>query len=181
MQITTPRLIIRRPVIDDLNAIHSAKIAVWPELQKWMSWAFDSEDSLESTRAFIEDHNDNLCGFDRSTGDFVISSGIHKRPVVDEYATGYWVSANYLGRGFATESTNAILRYIFAELNAHAVHIDHYEGNANSENVIRKLGFKSVAVHSKTHKRCSNGEALDVHTYVMHGVKTLPELEVTWR
>ena len=178
--IQTPRLVIRKPKMDDLNHIHAAKTQVWPELQKWMSWAYDTEADIASTRRFIEAEAFNpLCGFIRETQDFVVSTGIDVAGP-DEYATGYWVAEKYLGQGYATEATNAILRYAFNVLNAKAVHINYYGGNDKSRRVIEKLGFEFVHTECKAKARCSNGELLDVHNYIMRDTHKLPALEVTW-
>ena len=179
--IETPRLILRSPTLSDLDAIHSAKLEVWPELQKWMSWAFAEAADLESTRKFITDYKTAICGFDKQTGAFVISSGCDPTDTQDEYTTGYWVAKDFLGQGFATESTNAVLRYSFGALNAKAVHIEYYEGNEKSANVIHKLGFEWYETAEKSHKRCTDGMALDTHKYVIRNSDNLPKLEVTWR
>jgi RimJ/RimL family protein N-acetyltransferase len=166
--------------MDDLDVIHDAKRAVWPELQKWMSWSDDAAGELESTRSFITDYKTGLVGFTRDTNEFVISSGCDSTDKQDEYTTGYWVASAYLGKGYATQATNAIIRYAFHALNAKAVHIDHYEGNGPSARVIEKLGFTPTEITHKTHRRHSNGEMLDVHKYVMRDPSVLPALEVTW-
>ncbi len=178
--IKTPRLLLRRPTIDDLDVIQNAKIRAWPELQKWMSWAYDSEKELESTLRFINGEvGDPLCGFDRLSGDFIIATGIDqdKKSV---FKTGYWVAPNYLGKGYATESTNALLRYAFSALNASAITTEHYEGNDKSRNVIEKLGFEYVGIADKSHNRCSNGEPLAIHQYIRRNANNLPPLEVSW-
>lgn len=180
VRIETPRLILRRPVMSDLDAIHNAKVKVWPELQKWMSWAYDGQAELNSTRSFITDYKTAICGFDKETGSFVVSSGCDPTDTADEYATGYWVAEEYLGKGYATESTTAVLRYAFGKLNAKAVHIEHYEGNDKSRSVIEKSGFQYVRTDAKSHKRCSDGTPLDALKYAIYSADKLPELEVTW-
>lgn len=179
-EILTPRLIIRRPELSDLDAIHSAKMAVWPALQNWMSWAYNEAASIESTRGFITDYKTALCGFDRETGEFVISSGCDPTNKESEYATGYWVAEDFLGKGYATESCNAVIRYAFGALGATAMHIEYFEGNAKSRNVIEKLGFEFVRVNPKSHTRCSDGTLLDSFEYVRRDANNLPELDVTW-
>src|SRR5277367_4060848 len=56
MPIVTPRLILRPPTLGDLDSIQTAKEEAWPDLQRWMSWAFDNqlprqamEDSIRRT------------------------------------------------------------------------------------------------------------------------------------
>jgi len=43
MPIVTPRLILRPPTLDDLDSIQAAKEEAWPDLQRWMTWAFDNQ------------------------------------------------------------------------------------------------------------------------------------------
>ncbi len=45
--ITTPRLLVRPPTLDDLDKIQEAKLAAWTELQKWMSWSSDDQKGPE--------------------------------------------------------------------------------------------------------------------------------------
>ncbi len=175
----TDRLILRSARMDDLEAVHAAKAAMWHDLQLWMSWSYADQESIDATRARIEKfgaHTGSLeiiLGFEKATGDFVVSTGVNNRDEKDEYSTGYWVAKDKQGKGYATEATAAVIRYIFGELNAKAVHIDHYEGNGASERVIRKLGFDATCIDAKAKARCLDGHLLDIHRYVMRDVARL--------
>src|SRR5690349_899870 len=48
MPIITPRLILRPPTLGDLDSIQTAKERAWPDLQRWMSWAFDNQRSRQA-------------------------------------------------------------------------------------------------------------------------------------
>src|SRR5215470_4230671 len=48
MPIITPRLILRPPTLDDLDSIQTAKEEAWHDLQRWMTWAFDTQRSREA-------------------------------------------------------------------------------------------------------------------------------------
>lgn len=180
--IETPRLILRRPTLGDADAIQAAKEAVWPDLQLWMSWAYDTQKDIEATKVFIQSEDSNdlpLIGLCRETQQFVVSTGLHYRH--GQYETGYWVAQDFLGRGYATEATNAVLRYAFGAQNVDAVHISHFGGNEKSKRVIDKLGFVPTRTNEKTHERCSDGVLLDEHWYVLRDAAPLPELSVQWR
>ncbi len=181
--IRTPRLILRRPCLDDLHSIHSAKVEAWGELQKWMSWASDDEYSLEATERYIQQSPSSNClpliGVHADSGDFVVATGIDLVGT-DIYRTGYWVAPKYMGQGYATESCNALIRFCFAKLDPIALYVDHYEGNFKSESVIRKLGFMPIRVVPKAHKSHASGEMLDVHEYARTDDDDLPPLEVIW-
>lgn len=183
--IETPRLILRTPQLSDAEEITAAKQAVWPELQLWMSWAHEDEQRLESTLRFIKSVSDidqHLVGFCKATGKFVLATGLHWRERYHHICphTGYWVSTGFLGRGYATESTNAVIRYAFAH-DAEAVYIDFLEGNTKSRRVIEKLGFTPLEIKEKAARRCLDGQPMDEHWYVMTDPSVLPPLNVRWK
>jgi hypothetical protein len=59
MPIVTPRLILRPPTLRDLDSIQTAKEEAWPDLQRWMSWAFDNQRIAASDGRF-NSANDGL-------------------------------------------------------------------------------------------------------------------------
>jgi RimJ/RimL family protein N-acetyltransferase len=185
VEILTPRLVLRTPRLSDAPAVQAAKEEVWHDLQLWMSWSFDSQlpqAALEDYIRFSLEQSPwySLYGFRRDTGDYVVSTGLAPCDDPDSYVTGYWVAKPQLEQGFATEATNAAIRYAFGALKAKAMIIDHYEGNDRSANVIRKLGFTPEKVVSKGHKRCLDGTPLDIHKFRMDGPERLPPLDVSW-
>ena len=135
--IATPRLILRPPTLEDAQDITRAKQEVWNELQHWMSWAYDGEETHEATLNYLEitfqdleKGAPHLIARHQQTGDLVCMTGA--APYKDEeghFTTGYWVTKDYLGQGYATEATNAAVRYAFKALNAKAMHIEYFEGN----------------------------------------------------
>src|SRR5690349_3586391 len=131
--IQTPRLILRTPVMDDAAMIVEAMQPVWHDLQMWMSWAYDGTNNVISVKEnFIAKALDNnfLIGLCKETGQFVVSTGINPRADhAGQLETGYWVAKNFLDKGYATEATNAAIRYGFNVLAPQAVYICHYEGN----------------------------------------------------
>lgn len=185
--IVTPRLRLRPPTLDDLIVVHRSMNNVWGELQKWMSWAYDGEETLQATENYIRSRMDyqaapgiGLLGFDYQ-GNFVVSSGlaaIADRP--DEYETGYWVDRAYLGQGYATEATNAVIRYAFGHLNAKAIEINYFDTNEKSRRIIEKLHFDYVRTDKAIHKRCSDGAMVDSHVFLLKDPSKLPPLDVKW-
>lgn len=184
IEIVTPRLLLRTRVMGDAVMIVEAMQPVWRELQMWMSWAYDGGNTVESVMEnFIAKAADNnfLIGLCRESGRFVISTGINPREDhPGQFETGYWVAKDFLGKGYATEATNAVIRYGFNVLAADSVYICHYEGNDPSRRVIEKLGFKKTGMRDTQHARCLDGTPLDVHEYVMEDPSVLPALEVRW-
>lgn len=169
-EILTPRLLLRAARAEDAEAITRAKQEVWSELQEWMSWAHDGEDSLQSTQNFIKGAEAAgdlpLIGVCRDTQKFVVATGLMKKDE-GQYETGYWVAKDYLGKGLATEATEATLGFAFGTLGAAKIVIGHFEGNDKSRNIIEKFGFTKTETLEKSHARCSDGELLDEHRYAM--------------
>ena len=134
MPIVTPRLVLRPPTLDDLDAIQSAKEDAWPDLQRWMAWAFDDqrsrpalEDAIRRTMDYQSQAGIALAGFHRFNGDFVVRTALDLTDAPDVYETGYWVSPKYAGQGMATEAANAAIRYAFGHLGAKAISIGYFE------------------------------------------------------
>jgi RimJ/RimL family protein N-acetyltransferase len=99
----------------------------------------------------------NLVGIEIASGQPVIWCGFHD---IDWKArqcdTGFWVRKSTQGRGFATEATNALLRYAFGALGLRRVGITHSGGNEASRRVA------------------------DKHCYARLDLVGLPSLEVQW-
>lgn len=183
MHIETDRLILRAPEMKDIPEIQAAKEEVWDELQMWMSWAYDNQKPQSAMEGFIQSLDpakpfDVAACFAKDNGTFAVMGGI-----MDDgdgvFATGYWCALSQRGKGYATEATNAAIRYAFAALDATRVNINYYEGNAASRRVIDKLGFTYVGTDKGGHLRCSDGVPLDVHRFTMTDPSVLPPLK--WR
>ena len=65
MPIVTPRLVLRPPTLDDLDAIQAAKDDAWDDLQLWMAWAFDEQRPRQALEKSI-----------RQSADFQSQAGI---------------------------------------------------------------------------------------------------------
>ncbi|MFZ0800697.1 MAG: hypothetical protein WAN70_00900 [Terriglobales bacterium] len=94
MPIVTPRLILRPPRLGDLDSIQTAKEEAWPDLQRWMSWAFDDqrsrqamEDSIRRTMDYQNQAGIALAGFHRINGDFVVRTALDLTDEQDVYET----------------------------------------------------------------------------------------------
>jgi RimJ/RimL family protein N-acetyltransferase len=187
MPIVTPRLVLRPPSLGDLDSIQAAKEAAWSDLQRWMAWAFDDqlsrqamENSIRGTMDYQSQAGIALAGFHRIDGDFIVRTALDPTDEPDVYETGYWVAPKYLGRGMATEATNAAIRYGFGHLGAKAISIGYFDGNEPSRRIVEKLGFQKLGVARQAATRCLDGMKLDRHEYILTSPATLPELDVSW-
>ncbi len=184
IEIVTPRLVLRPANLEDAEEVQVAKEEMWSELQLWMSWAYEAQRPLEAMLEVIRGLSDPctiLWGFSRDSGAFAVATGVSEnKENPGTYETGYWGARAHLGQGYATEATNAAIRYAFGEKKAKAVTIHYYEGNEKSRHIIDKLGFTPTGIRPKRHKRCSDGVLLDSHAFVMSNIQRLPDLEVSW-
>jgi len=187
MPIVTPRLILRPPTLGDLDSIQTAKEEAWPDLQRWMSWAFDNqrsrhamEDSIRRVMDYQNQAGIALAGFHRINRDFVVRTALDLTDEQDVYETGYWVAPKYARQGMATEAANAAIRYAFGHLGAKAISIGYFDGNEPGRRIVEKLGFQKVGVENKAATRCLDGTKLDRHEYILTSPDALPELDVAW-
>src|SRR5690242_17962372 len=181
MPIVTPRLILRPPALGDLDSIQAAKEAAWPDLQRWMAWAFDDqrsrqamEDSIRRAIDYQSQASIQLAGFHRINGDFVVRTALDLTDETDVYETGYWVSSKYARVGMATEAANAAIRYAFGHLGAKAISIGYFDGNEPSRRIVEKLGFRKLGVAHQASTRCLDGMKLDRHEYILTSPDELP-------
>jgi RimJ/RimL family protein N-acetyltransferase len=170
-----------------LDSIQTAKEEAWPDLQRWMTWAFDNqrsrqamEDSIRRVMDYQNQAGIALAGFHRINGEFVVRTALDLTDEQDVYETGYWVAPKCGGQGMATEAANAAIRYAFAHLDAKAISIGFFDGNESSRRIVEKLGFQKLRVAHNASTRCLDGTKLDRHEYILTSADALPELDVSW-
>ncbi len=187
MPIVTPRLTIRPPQAGDGAAMFKNKLDTFKELNKWMPWAKElgtveqSEITAREAAAKFQNRTDiMLLGFLKGGGELAVSTGLHRMDWdLRTFEIGYYVATPHAGKGLATESTNALIRYAFNALAATKVSICHAAGNDASARVIEKLGFEKEGIF-KRDARLNDGTITDHHWYARFDDNNLPELKVTW-
>ncbi|PCH99836.1 MAG: hypothetical protein COB76_04790 [Alphaproteobacteria bacterium] len=186
--IETERLYIRQITREDLPDIQKIKEENWGELQKWMSWASNDQKPFSALLKNFEDQVVpdfekgalRLVAQHKKTDDRVMFSGLDITDQTDVYSTGYWGNLAYLGKGYATEVTKAVLKYAFNVRNAKKITIDYYEGNIASKRVIEKCDFVFVETKPKAHQSFATGEYMDVHCYSIDNANHLHDFNVKW-
>jgi RimJ/RimL family protein N-acetyltransferase len=189
LPIRTPRLLIRAKRSGDGAAASAAIAETWDELHRWMRWA---ENLAELTPERLEIRNRHvmasfllresieLLGIENATGQAVVWCGFHD---IDWGArqcdTGFWVRRSSQGQGFATEATNAMLRYAFEVLGMHRVGLTHSSGNDGSRRIAEKLGFAPEGILRKANP-LPEGKFADRHCYARFDSVGLPPLDVQW-
>ncbi len=185
--VETPRLILRPIMPGDGAAVFEAKAETFGQLNRWMPWAKElgTADDMEivareAYARFIRREDMMIVGFEKATGRYVIGTGLHRFDwAVRRFEIGYWVRESAQGQGYAGEAANALTRYAFAQLNAHAVMIGHAAGNDKSRRVIEKLGFALEGTERQS--TClPGGSVADALIYSRIDTTGLPALDVWW-
>jgi ribosomal-protein-alanine N-acetyltransferase len=99
----------------------------------------------------------------RATGELVGSIEIRLVPVHKRAELGYWVGRPHWGRGYATEASDALLRWAFDTLDLHRVHGAHLARNPASGAVLRKLGMQHEGRLRSHFEKWGVMEDLDVY------------------
>ncbi|WP_043930898.1 GNAT family N-acetyltransferase [Bacillus sp. EB01] len=146
----TDRLLIRLPKPGDGKAVYQAIQASLEELKPWMPWAHanQSEDDVEanireSHTKFLMREDLRLLVFNKSTGELIASSGLHRiNWEVPKFEIGYWIDSRFSGKGFMTEAAKGIANFAFNELGAKRVEIRCDSRNEKSRKIPERLGFQ---------------------------------------
>jgi RimJ/RimL family protein N-acetyltransferase len=97
----------------------------------------DAEKSLETIRN--EEFNLNIFLNDNLIG------GLGLRLDEDEfYELGYWLGADYWGKGYATESVRGLLDYAISKLQSPKIKATVDKENTTSAKVLEKMGFRCM-------------------------------------
>src|SRR6187431_462807 len=114
--IETERLTIRALQSGDGPEFNAASVETLDELKKWMGIYLDGPPTVEQSEAYVREQCAKfvlrqylmLVGFLKGTDTMVVISGL--RPIWDVpmFEIGYWCRKSYQGRGYVTETVNAL-------------------------------------------------------------------------
>ncbi len=121
-------------------------------LREWLPWV-DYTRSVEDERAFIrslqeqyQENNGFACGI-WYQGQITGTIGYHP---IDwphrKVEIGYWLAANYQGKGLMTNSCKVMINYAFDILKLNKVEIRCAIGNKRSCAIPQRLGFKPEGI-----------------------------------
>lgn len=144
----TERLLLRRQVIGDLDALWA--LYCDPEITKYIP---DAPKSRDEAREELEWH---MHGHPRrpelglwatilkENGKFIGRCGLLPWSIEgrDEVEVAYTIAREYWGRGLGTEAARAILRYGFERLGLRRLICTIEPGNVASQRVAAKIGMK---------------------------------------
>ena len=172
-EFTSERLLLRRYRPDDItiyyqmlqnNAEHlyeflpSFLIDIHGE-EDIKSW-FDRQDAEWSARTLF------IFGvWDKATGIFVGESYLANPDWdVPRIEVGYFLIKEFTGKGFATESANAVIRYAFEYLNVLRIDLRCSADNIASIQVAKRCGFTQEGCFRKNHRK-KDGMLVDTLWY----------------
>ena len=155
-EITTQRLVIRKPAHNDKNALIK-QIGAW-DVAKWVTRVpypytkSDADEFLQTTKH----QKFNLSVFRKKTliGGVVLTENADDQ----SYELGYWLGASHWGHGYATEAAHAFLNVAMMTHDARHIKASYIKGNDASAHVLEKLGFQKTGAEKSlllaTQKNC---------------------------
>jgi len=150
--LTSARLILRKPSIDDFEQWSNLRAINAQFLQPWEPrWTAD-ELSLSSFKARIRQYDaDANSGrgvhwyLFRSEGNKLVgglSLSNIRYGVADCGTLGYWIGQEYARQGLMSEAVNAVCSHAFGRMKLHRVEASTVLDNERSQGLLLKCGFK---------------------------------------
>lgn len=148
-RIETERLVIRCYEPSDAPLLKDAVDSSIDHLLPWMPWArFEPQPIAEKVELlrgfrgqFDRDENWIYGVFSRDESRQLGGSGLHPRGGPDSLEIGYFIRADSIGQGLATELTAVLTRAAFEICGVARVDVQIEPGNERSLPIPRKLGF----------------------------------------
>jgi ribosomal-protein-alanine N-acetyltransferase len=169
--IETERLFLRDLVASDRSAIH--EYASDTEVVRFMDWGPNTE---EETNEFIKRsisaqneklrRNFTLAIVLKEAGKLIGCCDIHvSSPENHEGSLGYCLNRSFWGKGYATETVRALVKFGFEKLDLHRLSAMCDPENFGSARVLEKSGMKREG-HLREHK-WSKGKWRDSYLYAI--------------
>ena len=152
-RIETERTVLRCWQPQDAELLLRATTESIDHLQEWLPWATGEPSTLEETikllrkfRAAFDLDEDYTYGiFSPDEKSVWGGTGLHKRLTGDALEIGYWIHADLINRGLATETSAALSRVALEIHRVDRVEIHCDTRNVRSAAVPRKLGYEQEA------------------------------------
>jgi RimJ/RimL family protein N-acetyltransferase len=153
-RIVTGRTVVRCWNPADAPLLKAAIDASLDHLRPWMPWAADHPQPVEQVAGLLRRFRgefdlgqDFVYGvFDREERQVLGGTGLHTRRGEDVLEIGYWIHAQHINRGIATEISAALTRVAFEVHRVRRVEIYCVAQNVRSAAVPAKLAY----VHEAT-------------------------------
>lgn len=148
VNVTTERLILRAFRFEDKQGLF--ELDSDPKVHKYLGNHPISEinECVSDIKQVRQQYKDNGLGrwiiLDKNTGDLIGWSGLKLEKHIREfhyYDLGYRIKPKYWGKGIATESAIASLKYGFKQMNLEKICAAAHKENIASNKVLEKVGF----------------------------------------
>jgi ribosomal-protein-alanine N-acetyltransferase len=144
----TARLSFRDFTLDDYDSVHA--YGGDPQVTRYTAFG---PNTPEQTKVFLqlvsaesaqrERANHNFALIHKQTHKLIGSCGLMRTDMNGpQFSLGYVLHKDWWGQGYASEATAELMKFGFNELGAHRLWAHVFVGNAASEKVLRKLGFR---------------------------------------
>jgi RimJ/RimL family protein N-acetyltransferase len=148
LPLRTERLLLRRPMLDDLEAWHAVYVdaeEVWFGAPR--SSIDENREKLVRQIAHHEEHGFGFCAVELlDSGQLIGAAGLQHLDGGPEVEVGYRFLKEHWGRGYATESARASLAFGFDELGLERIVAVALESNIPSRRVLEKCGLKELGL-----------------------------------
>jgi RimJ/RimL family protein N-acetyltransferase len=148
-RIETPRLVLRCWEPDDAPLLKEAVDSSLEHLRPWMPWARYEPQSLDEKLQLAREFRGQfdlgeqyVYGiFEPDESRALGGSGLHPRGGEGSLEIGYWIRADSIGQGLATEVAAVLTRVGFEHVGLDRVDLSCDPENVRSAKIPRKLGF----------------------------------------
>jgi len=156
VRLTTERLVLRPPTLDDLPVWHAIYLdaeEVWYGAPR--SSLDENRTKLERQIAHVEQHGFGLCAVElAASGETIGMAGLQHLEDGPEIEVGYRFLKEHWGHGYATESAQASIDFAFDEVGLDRIVAVALETNIASRRVLEKCGLREIGlthVHGLEH------------------------------
>ena len=148
-RIETERLIIRCYQPEDAALLKASIDESLVHLLPWMTWAKNEPETVQAKIERLRQYRGQFdLGLDYTFGIFskdekklIGSTGLHTRLDGNAREIGYWINANCVQQGYATETVKALIKVGFEIEELDRIEIRIIPENTASQRVPQKLGF----------------------------------------
>jgi ribosomal-protein-alanine N-acetyltransferase len=146
VRVTTERLVLRPPTLDDVeawDAIYRDAEEVWYGAPR--SSFDENRAKLDRQVAHFEEHGFGMCTVEHA-GKAIGAAGLQHLEGGPEVEVGYRFLKQFWGNGYATESARASIAYGFDELELERIVAVALESNTASRRVLEKCGLDEIGL-----------------------------------
>ena len=174
-RVVTDRLVVRCWNPEDAPLLKEAIDSSLDHLRRWMPWADNEPEPIDVKAnrlrqfraAFDLDRDYVYAIFDQDETQVLGGTGLHTRLGQTAREIGYWIRADEINHGYASEAAAALTKVAFEIDRVDRVEIHCSPKNLASASVPRKLGFVHEATLSRRGPKL-DGTPVDSMIWTLH-------------